>query len=79
MEKEEKVWWSHRWMAAESVFSTFKRIFGEYVSVATGFENIVRERMAKVSLHNLFEEYEVTSIARLSDKELGYKENKEKN
>ena len=41
-----------RWMA-ETVFSSIKRIFGEYVS-ATRFQNMVKEMILKVSLYNLF-------------------------
>lgn len=44
--------YGHRWMA-ETVFSTLKRTFGEYVSV-TRFENMVKDMMIKVSLYNLF-------------------------
>ncbi len=40
------------WMA-ESVFSSIKRIFGEYTS-AIRFQNMVKEMMIKVSLYNLF-------------------------
>jgi hypothetical protein len=44
--------YGHRWIA-ETVFSTIKRTFGEYVS-ATRFQNMVKEMMIKVSLYNLF-------------------------
>ncbi|MDN5844871.1 MAG: IS5 family transposase [Candidatus Nitrosocosmicus sp.] len=44
--------YGHRWMT-ETVFSTLKRTFGEYVS-ATKFNNMVKEMMIKVSLYNLF-------------------------
>ena len=44
--------YGHRWMA-ETVFSSIKRMFGEYVS-ATRFQNMVKEMMMKVSLYNLF-------------------------
>lgn len=44
--------YGHRWMA-ETVFSTLKRTFGEYVS-ATKFQHMVKEMMIKVSLYNLF-------------------------
>jgi len=44
--------YGHRWIA-ETVFSTIKRTFGEYVS-ATMFQNMVKEMMIKVSLYNLF-------------------------
>ena len=43
---------TQRWMA-ESVFSSIKRMFGEYTS-ATRFQNMVKEMMIKVSLYNLF-------------------------
>ena len=44
--------YGHRWIA-ETVFSTIKRTFGEYVST-TRFQNMVKEMMIKVSLYNLF-------------------------
>ena len=44
--------YGHRWIA-ETVFSTIKRTFGEYVS-ATKFQNMINEMMIKVSLYNLF-------------------------
>jgi hypothetical protein len=44
--------YGQRWMA-ETVFSSIKRMFGEYVS-ATRFENMIKEMMIKVSLYNLF-------------------------
>lgn len=37
----------------ETVFSSLKRMFGEYVS-AVQFENMVKEMMVKVSFYNLF-------------------------
>ncbi len=45
--------YSQRWMARETAFSSIKRMFGEYVS-ATKFQNMVKEMMIKVSLHNFF-------------------------
>lgn len=44
--------YGHRWMA-ETVFSSIKRMFGEYTS-ATRFQNMVKEMTIKVSLYNLF-------------------------
>jgi IS5 family transposase len=44
--------YGHRWMA-ETIFSSIKRMFGEYVS-ATRFQNMVKEMMMKVSLYSLF-------------------------
>ena len=44
--------YGQRWMA-ETAFSSIKRMFGEYTS-ATGFQNMVKEMMIKVSLYNLF-------------------------
>ncbi len=41
-----------RWMA-ETVFSSIKRTFGEYV-YSVKFENMVKELMLKVSLHSKF-------------------------
>ena len=44
--------YGQRWMA-ETVFSSIKRMFGEYVS-ATKLQNMVKEMAMKVSLYNLF-------------------------
>jgi hypothetical protein len=44
--------YGQRWMA-ESVFSSFKRTFGEYVS-AKKAENMARELMIKANLYNTF-------------------------
>jgi hypothetical protein len=44
--------YGQRWMA-ETVFSTFKRLFGEYAS-SIRFRYMVREMMLKASLYNLF-------------------------
>lgn len=44
--------YGHRWMT-ETVFSSIKRMYGEYTS-ATRFQNMVKEMMIKVSLYNLF-------------------------
>jgi hypothetical protein len=41
-----------RWMA-ETVFSSIKRMFGEYVS-AIKYQNMIKEMILKVSLYNLF-------------------------
>jgi hypothetical protein len=41
-----------RWIA-ETVFSSLKRVFGEYVS-ARKFPNMVKEMMLKASLYNMF-------------------------
>ncbi len=41
-----------RWIV-ETIFSSIKRMFGEYVSV-TRFDNMVKEMTMKVSLYNLF-------------------------
>ncbi|MFZ0895407.1 MAG: transposase, partial [Candidatus Nitrosopolaris sp.] len=41
-----------RWIV-ESVFSSMKRMFGEYVS-ARRFPNMVKEMMLKASLYNTF-------------------------
>ena len=41
-----------RWMA-ETVFSSIKRMFGEYTS-AIRFQNMIKEMTIKVSLYNLF-------------------------
>ena len=47
-----KVKYGSRWMA-ETVFSSLKRAFGEYVS-AKKFPNMVKETILKASLYNLF-------------------------
>jgi hypothetical protein len=44
--------YGQRWMA-ETAFSTFKRLFGEYVS-SIKFKHMVGEMMIKASLYNLF-------------------------
>ncbi len=44
--------YGQRWIV-ETVFSSIKRMFGEYTS-ATKFQNMVKEMMMKVSLYNLF-------------------------
>src|SRR5678809_1093377 len=48
----------HRWMA-EAAFSSIKRLFGEY-ACATRFQNMAKEMVTKVLLHNLF-----TGLARI--------------
>jgi hypothetical protein len=40
-------------MAKETVFSSVKRMFGEYTS-AISFQNMIKEMTIKVSLYNLF-------------------------
>jgi transposase len=47
-----KVNYGSRWIA-ETVFSSLKRVFGEYVS-AKKFPNMVKEMMLKASLYNRF-------------------------
>lgn len=44
--------YGQRWMA-ETVFSSIKRMFGEFTS-ATRFQNMVKDIILKVSLYNLF-------------------------
>ena len=44
--------YGQRWMA-ETVFSSYKRTFGEYVSAKT-WENMARELMIKANLYNTF-------------------------
>jgi hypothetical protein len=44
--------YEHRW-TDETVLSTIKRTFGEYV-YATRFENMIKEMKTKESLYNLF-------------------------
>jgi Transposase DDE domain len=51
--------YGHRWMA-ETVFSTLKRTFGEYVS-ATKFQHMVKEMMINTTC---LEEYSVIGLNR---------------
>ena len=51
-EGKERVEYGKRWVA-EIFFSSFKRIFGEYVK-ARKFENMVNELVIKAVLYNLF-------------------------
>jgi hypothetical protein len=44
--------YGQRWMA-ETVFSTFKRFFGEYAS-SIKFKHMTKEMMIKASLYNIF-------------------------
>jgi transposase len=44
--------YGQRWMA-ETVFSSIKRTFGEYVT-ARKFQNMAKEMMLKASLYNMF-------------------------
>ena len=44
--------YGQRWMT-ETVFSSIKRMFGEYIS-ANRFQNMVKEVTMKISLYNLF-------------------------
>ena len=44
--------YGYRWMA-ETTFSSIKRMFGEH-TLATRFQNMVKEMMIKISLYNLF-------------------------
>ena len=46
--------YGYRWMMAETAFSSLKRMFGEYNTCATKFQNMVKEMILKVSLYNLF-------------------------
>jgi hypothetical protein len=45
--------YGQRWMTKETVFSSIKRMFGEYTS-ANRFQNMVKEVTMKMSLYNLF-------------------------
>lgn len=51
--KRKESMWTTRWMAKETVFSSIKRMFGEYTSPPSGFK-LVKEMTMKVSLYNLF-------------------------
>ena len=44
--------YGYRWMA-ETTFSSIKRMFGEH-TLATRFQNMVKEMIIKISLYNLF-------------------------
>jgi hypothetical protein len=45
--------YGYRWIAEETVFSSMKRMFGEYVS-ARKYPNMVKEMILKASLYNIF-------------------------
>ena len=49
---KDSVSYRYRWMA-ETVFSSIKRMFGEYVS-ARKFPNMAKELILKASLYNMF-------------------------
>ena len=49
---KKKKGYGKRWIA-ETVFSSIKRMFGEYTS-ATRFQNMVKEMILQVSLYKLF-------------------------
>lgn len=49
---KDSVSYGYRWIA-ETVFSSIKRMFGEYVS-ARKYSNMVKEMMLKASLYNIF-------------------------
>jgi Transposase DDE domain len=49
---KDSVSYGYRWIA-ETVFSSMKRMFGEYVS-ARKYPNMVKEMMLKASLYNTF-------------------------
>ncbi|MGB8025498.1 MAG: IS5/IS1182 family transposase, partial [Nitrososphaeraceae archaeon] len=51
--KKKKRKYGHRWMMAETAFSSLKRMFGEY-TYATKFQNMIKEMILRVSLYNLF-------------------------
>jgi len=57
-EWKDSVRYGQRWMV-ESVFSSMKRMFGEYVT-AIRLENMIREIMLKASLYNWFQSITVT-------------------
>ena len=57
-EWKDSVRYGQRWMV-ESVFSSMKRMFGEYVT-AIRLENMIREIMWKASLYNWFQSITVT-------------------
>jgi hypothetical protein len=49
---KDSVSYEYRWVT-ETVFSSFKRMFGEYVS-ARKFPNMVKELILEASLYNMF-------------------------
>ncbi len=49
---KDKVNYGSRWIAEETVFSSLKRVFREYVS-AKKFPNMVKEMMLKASLYTI--------------------------
>jgi Transposase DDE domain len=55
---KDSVSYGKRWIA-ESVFSSIKRMFGEYVT-AIRFENMIKEMILKISLYNWFQSIIVT-------------------
>jgi len=50
--ERQSVSYGHRWIA-ETVFSSIKRTFGEYV-YSVRLENMIQEMMLKASLYNKF-------------------------
>jgi len=46
--------YGHRWIVVETIFSSIKRMFGEYISAAIRYQNMIKEMVMKVSLYNLF-------------------------
>jgi uncharacterized protein (DUF2252 family) len=48
--------YGNRWITKETVFSSIKRMFGEYTS-ANRFQNMVKEMTMKISLYNLFRRF----------------------
>lgn len=61
---KDSISYGKRWVV-ESIFSSMKRMFGEYVS-AVKYPNMVKEIMLKASLYNLF----ISQHKKTSTKEL---------
>ena len=63
---KDSVSYGQRWIA-ETVFSSIKRMFGEYVT-AIRFENMIKEIMLKASLYNLFQSITIRQIKENKDR-----------
>ena len=53
--KKKKRTYRKRWMADETIFSSIKRTYGEYICIsAIKYQNMIKEMILKVSFYNLF-------------------------
>ena len=64
---KDSVSYGYRWIT-ETIFSSVKRTFGEYVS-ARKYSNMVKEMMLKASLYNMFI---IRKIAKITTTYVGY-------